>query len=324
MKTIQGYQTIIHEQLQLLDLEWKDNGLYDPIKYILSLGGKRLRPVLTLMASDCFEGQLEDAYRPALGIELFHNFTLLQDDIMDEAPLRRGKPSTHIIYGESGTILSGDVMFSKAFSLVTSCKDQHLRAVMDLFNETAIEVCEGQHMDMAFENRDDVSIGEYIEMIRLKTAVIVGCALKLGAILAKASKEESQAIYDYGVNLGIAFQIQDDILDVFGDSKHFGKQVGGDIISNKKTYLLLKALEEANSKQEAALNYWLAETDFDARQKVDAITTIFSQLHIKEQAEKVMHQYYDKAIHALENLRIKEENKTYLRQFARMLMDRIQ
>ncbi|MGK0389740.1 MAG: geranylgeranyl diphosphate synthase type II [Maribacter sp.] len=324
MKEITTYQAIIQQQLEKLDKEWADSSLYDPIRYILSLGGKRLRPALTLIGNDFFGGDPESIATSALGLEIFHNFTLMQDDIMDEAPLRRGKPAVHTKWGENATILSGDVMFSKAFSLVTSCEDKYLRKVLNLFNETAIEVCEGQHMDMEFEERNDVHIEEYIEMVRLKTAVIVGCALKLGAILADASEKEADLIYDFGINLGIAYQIQDDILDVFGNKTVFGKQVGGDIIANKKTYLLLKALEEANTKQEAALHYWLTEANFEASQKVQAITSIFSELQIKEQAENVMQFYYKNAIHALEKIDVSRKNKNYLLGFAGMLMQRSQ
>jgi len=322
MKDIRAYQDIILSELQKLESDWKDTDLYHPIRHILSIGGKRIRPVLTLMATDFFQGDLTKSYKPALGIELFHNFTLLQDDIMDEAPLRRGKPTAHLQWGENKTILAGDVMFSKAFSLVTSCEDRYLRSVLDLFNETAIEVCEGQHMDMEFETRNDVSISEYLDMIRLKTAVILGCALKLGAILSDASPKDANAIYDFGVNLGIAFQIQDDILDVFAKDKTFGKQAGGDIIANKKTYLLIKALEDANQQQQSALKYWMKETDFNANQKVAEVTSIFSELQIREHAQQVMEHYYQSAIVALRSIDVPGKNKLYLETFARTIMKR--
>ncbi len=241
MKEISEYQSLVLEQLELLEKEKSDLALYDPVSYILSLGGKRLRPVLTLLATDLFGGKLEDSYKSAIGIEMFHNFTLLHDDIMDDAPLRRGMETVHEKWDINAAILSGDVLFVQAFVMVTSCKDKYLRSVLDLFNVTAIEVCEGQHLDMEFETREDVTIPEYIEMIKLKTSVLVGCALKLGAILAGASEGDQSNLYDFGVNLGIAFQIQDDILDVYGDAALFGKQVGGDILANKKTFLLFKS-----------------------------------------------------------------------------------
>lgn len=322
MKTIAEYQELIVKQIDLLEQNKKDLALYDPVSYILSIGGKRLRPVLTLIATDLFNGNLDDSYKSALGIEMFHNFTLLHDDIMDDAPLRRGMDTVHEKWDINAAILSGDVMFVQAFVMVTSCKTEYLRSVLDLFNITAIEVCEGQHLDMEFETREDVTIPEYIEMIKLKTSVLVGCALKLGAILSDASKEAADLIYDFGLNLGIAFQIQDDILDVFGDAALFGKQVGGDILANKKTYLLLKALENANEVQGEELNSWLTKSDYQAEQKVAAVTTIFTDLKVKEQAESVMWGYYDKAIESLNAINLSEEKQSYLLDFAKGLMIR--
>lgn len=322
MKTIAEYQELIVNQIDLLEQNKSDLALYDPVSYILSIGGKRLRPVLTLIATDLFNGNLDDSYKSALGIEMFHNFTLLHDDIMDDAPLRRGMDTVHEKWDINAAILSGDVMFVQAFVMVTSCKTEYLRSVLDLFNITAIEVCEGQHLDMEFETREDVTIPEYIEMIKLKTSVLVGCALKLGAILADASKEAADLIYDFGLNLGIAFQIQDDILDVFGDAALFGKQVGGDILANKKTYLLLKALENANEVQGEELNSWLTKSDYQAEQKVEAVTTIFTDLKVKEQAESVMWSYYDKAIESLNSIGLSEEKESYLLNFAKGLMIR--
>lgn len=322
MKTIAEYQELIVNEIDLLEQNKSDLALYDPVSYILSIGGKRLRPVLTLIATDLFGGNLKDSYKSALGIEMFHNFTLLHDDIMDEAPLRRGMDTVHEKWDINAAILSGDVMFVQAFVMVTSCKTEYLRAVLDLFNITAIEVCEGQHLDMEFETREDVTIPEYIEMIKLKTSVLVGCALKLGAILSDASKEDADLIYDFGLNLGIAFQIQDDILDVFGDAALFGKQVGGDILANKKTYLLLKALENANEIQGEELNSWLTKSDYQAEQKVEAVTTIFTDLKVKEQAESVMWSYYDKSIESLNSIGLSEEKEGYLLDFAKGLMIR--
>lgn len=322
MKSIVEYQELIINQIDLLEQNKSDLALYDPVSYILSIGGKRLRPVLTLIGTDLFDGNLEDSYQSALGIEMFHNFTLLHDDIMDDAPLRRGMQTVHEKWDINAAILSGDVMFVQAFVKVTSCKTKYLRAVLDLFNITAIEVCEGQHLDMEFETRENVTIPEYIEMIKLKTSVLVGCALKLGAILADASDKAANLIYDFGLNLGIAFQIQDDILDVFGDSSLFGKQVGGDILANKKTYLLLKALESADDKQEGELNAWLTKTDYQAEHKVEAVTAIFSDLKVKEQAEAVMWGYYDKAIASLGEIGLSDQKHNYLLEFAQGLMVR--
>jgi len=320
MKTISEYQEIIFKEIEEFQKENKDFSLYDPVNYILDIGGKRLRPVLTLLATDLFGGVVSDSIKPALGIEVFHNFTLLHDDIMDNAPLRRGQATVHEKWNVNSAILSGDVMFVQAFSLVTSCKNEFLRDVLDLFNVTAIEVCEGQQHDMDFESRNDVSINEYIEMIRLKTSVLVACALKLGAILASAPKEDAEKLFDFGLNLGIAFQIKDDILDVFGDAALVGKKVGGDILANKKTYLLLKALEDADESQNVTLKSWLSKEG--GADKVEAVTEIFEALSVKEKADEVMAGYYQKSIDALDAVQIDVAKKQYLYDFAGELMSR--
>lgn len=316
MRSITEYQEIVSSELDKFLNSVKDTDLYAPVKYILDLGGKRMRPVLTLMGTDMFDGNLEDSYNSALGIEVFHNFTLLHDDIMDEAPLRRGNQTVHEKWNVNAAILSGDVMFVQAFTLVTSCKTEYLRAVIDIFNVTAIEVCEGQQLDMEFETREDVSLDEYLEMIKLKTSVLVGCALELGAVLADAPKEDSRHLYDFGLNLGMAFQIMDDILDVFGDSSVFGKQVGGDIITNKKTYLLLKALEEANETQQIELKRWMSNGVHNAAEKVQAVTAIFEDLRVKDAADQLMSQYYEKAIDSLNQINVSDEKKAYFKGFA--------
>jgi geranylgeranyl diphosphate synthase type II len=272
------------------------------------------------LATDLFGGVVSDSIKPALGIEVFHNFTLLHDDIMDNAPLRRGQSTVHEKWNVNAAILSGDVMFVQAFSLVTSCKNEFLRDVLDLFNVTAIEVCEGQQHDMDFESRNDVSIAEYIEMIRLKTSVLVACALKLGAILASAPKEDAEKLYDFGLNLGIAFQIKDDILDVFGNAALVGKKVGGDILANKKTYLLLKALEDGDESQNITLKSWLSKEG--GADKVEAVTEIFEALSVKEKADEVMDGYYQKSIEALDAIQIDDSKKQYLYDFAEGLMSR--
>lgn len=322
MRSIVEYQEIVSSELDNFLDSVKNTELYSPVKYILELGGKRMRPVLTLMGTDLFDGKLEDSYSSALGIEVFHNFTLLHDDIMDEAPLRRGQRTVHEKWSVNAAILSGDVMFVQAFTLVTSCKTEYLRAVIDIFNVTAIEVCEGQQLDMEFETRDDVTLSEYLEMIKLKTSVLVGCALELGAVLADAPKEDSRNLYEFGLNLGMAFQIMDDLLDVFGDSKVFGKQVGGDIITNKKTYLLLKALEEANESQELELRKWMSNNAHNATEKVQAVTAIFEDLRVKDAAKQLMDQYYEKAIAALNRINVADDKKAYFKGFADQLMKR--
>ncbi len=324
MRSIEEYQQLVLEELNTFQESMTGKlSLYDPVQYILELGGKRMRPVLTLMATDLFDGIVQDSVKSALGIEVFHNFTLLHDDIMDNAPLRRGKATVHEKWNVNAAILSGDVMFVQAFTLVTSCKTEYLRAVIDIFNVTAIEVCEGQQLDMDFETRDDVSIDEYLEMIRLKTSVLVGCSLELGAVLANASKEDSRNLYDFGMNLGMAFQIKDDLLDVYGDAALFGKQVGGDILANKKTYLLLKALEDSSEQQNKNLKVWLSNNDEEsAALKVEKVTEIFNELNIKEKADKLMDDYYNKAIQSLEKINLDTLKKEYLQGFADSLMAR--
>lgn len=241
---------------------------------------------------------------------------------MDDAPLRRGSKTVHEKWDVNAAILSGDVMFVQAFTLVTSCRTEYLRAVIDIFNVTAIEVCEGQQLDMEFETREDVTLQEYLEMIKLKTSVLVGCALELGAVLADAPKEDSRNLYEFGLNLGMAFQIMDDLLDVFGDAQVFGKQVGGDIITNKKTYLLLKALEEANESQEVELRKWMSNSVQNPEKKVQAVTAIFEDLQVKEAANQLMEQYYKKALDALGRINVAPEKKAYFKGFAEQLMKR--
>lgn len=299
----------------------KDFSLYEPVDYILSLGGKRLRPILTLLVADLYNAELDKVAKPAFGIEVFHNFTLLHDDIMDNAPLRRGKQTVHEKWDINAGILSGDVMFVQAFTLVTSCETKYLRRVLDLFNVTAIEVCEGQQYDMDFETRNDVTIDEYIEMIRLKTSVLVGCAMELGAILSGVSETESKLIYEFGEKLGLAFQIKDDVLDVFGDAKLVGKQVGGDILANKKTFLLLQAQKDASSDQKKELEKWLNISDQPAK-KVEAVKSIYRNLSIKEKAEDLMQNYYNLAIDALNKTSLENSGKKVLQSFADNLMSR--
>ncbi|WP_448698941.1 polyprenyl synthetase family protein [Mucilaginibacter sp. AW1-3] len=296
--------------------------LYEPIDYIMSLGGKRMRPCLLLMACDLFGGDVEKALSAAIGIEVFHNFTLMHDDIMDKAPLRRGKPTVHEKWDTNVAILSGDVMMVEANRLMMLVDDSILRPVLDVFNETATGVCEGQQIDMNFESRDTVAVDEYINMIRLKTAVLLGGLMKIGALIAGASDKEATLLYNFGEQLGIAFQLQDDILDVYGDPEKFGKQVGGDILSNKKTYLLIKALELAKGDNLTQLNYWLAATDFDATEKVNAVKSIYAALNIRGQAENEMNKYARSAMQSFEAINLPAERKAILKEFADQLLVR--
>lgn len=322
MKQLTDLQALINEAIDKLDFPQHPADLYEPISYILALGGKRLRPALLLMACDLFGGDVEGAVQPALAIEVFHNFTLMHDDIMDNAPLRRGQVTVHEKWNANVAILSGDAMMVESNKLMMHVPDAILRQVMGVFNETATGVCEGQQIDMSFEQRDNVIIDEYLNMIRLKTAVLLGGTLKIGAIIGGAALEDAQLLYDFGVNLGIAFQLQDDILDVYGDPDKFGKQVGGDIISNKKTYLLIKALELAKDHQAHELNNWLIMQLFDVPEKVTAVTGIYNELQIRKYAEEAMHTYADKAFKALDDINLPEERRQYLRQFADSLLVR--
>lgn len=294
--------------------------LYDPIIYIMNLGGKRLRPALVLIAADLFNGDIEEALPAALAIETFHNFTLIHDDIMDNAPLRRGKQTVHERWGTNNAILSGDVMMVESNKLLTLLPVEVLKDVLNTFNATAQGVCEGQQLDMEFEVRDDVSIDEYIDMIRLKTAVLVGGAMKLGAIVARATPADADLIYKFGENLGIAFQLQDDILDVYGDPEKFGKQIGGDIIANKKTYMLLKLHELVKAHDLQELIEQSANTAYAA--KIDNITALYDNYQIKELATAQMRAYLDRAFEALDQINVADEQKAELINLANALMHR--
>jgi len=322
MKNLKELQMLINEAVNTLPIPGYPAALYEPISYILTLGGKRMRPALLLLACDLFGGDVDSAICPALAIEVFHNFTLMHDDIMDNAPLRRGKITVHERWNKNVGILSCDVMLVHAYQLMMQVKEHLLRTVLDIFNETAVGVCEGQQVDMEFEQRHNVSIDEYLTMIRLKTAVLLGGALKIGALIGGADIKDAELIYSFGENLGIAFQLQDDILDVYGDPEKFGKQVGGDIISNKKTFLLIKALELANEIQLNELTNWINLKQFDNTEKVEAITTIYSKLNIRDYSESAMQTYAGKAFEALDAINLAENHKQYLRDFADGLLVR--
>jgi geranylgeranyl diphosphate synthase, type II len=312
----------INEEIDSLQLGDKPKELYEPIDYIMRLGGKRLRPLMALLAYRLFKPDWESILRPALAIEVFHNFTLMHDDIMDHAPLRRGQQTVHEKWNDNIAILSGDVMFVKAYDLLLECQPEYFRELIQKFNQCAREVCEGQQFDMNFESRQDVTETEYLEMIRLKTAVLLGFSLEMGAILAGADQKTCEAIRDFGVNIGIGFQLKDDLLDVYADQDKFGKQVGGDIIANKKTFLLIEALEKAEGSLQNELNHWLGKTEFDKTQKVEAVTAIYDQLGIQTITENRMNEYFDKGFQALDRIPVAEEQKEELRAFAQALINR--
>ncbi|MGE0932354.1 polyprenyl synthetase family protein [Peijinzhouia sedimentorum] len=300
---------VIKEILQRLDTEISKMPfgqspveLYEPIRYTMALGGKRMRPLLTLLSYRIFRDDWERVLAPAIAVEVFHNFTLLHDDIMDKAPLRRGEPTVFQKWNESVAILSGDVMMVKAYDLLLEADPGLLPEVLRWFNKTAVEVCEGQQFDMNFEEQREVHEADYIHMIRQKTAVLLGYSLRLGAMLAGEKHPVCDALYQIGVDMGLGFQLMDDLLDVYADQSKFGKQVGGDIIANKKTYLLIKAKELAKGELHGELEYWLHAKDFDSIEKVNAVTEIYNKLGIRELAIEKMDTYYDRAYLGLEQL----------------------
>jgi len=296
--------------------------LYEPVKYILNLGGKRLRPVLTLMAADFFSEDYQKAMNAALAIELFHNFSLIHDDIMDNAPLRRGKETVHEKWDVNTGILSGDVMLILAYQLFEVYEPPLFRELAELFSKTAIEVCEGQQYDVDFETRDDVTISEYIKMIDYKTAVLMGAAMKMGAIVARVSEKCKESIYQFGRNLGIAFQLQDDYLDVFGDPEIFGKQLGGDIVANKKTFLYLTALNKCSKSEADTLRQLFSDNPKDPSEKISNVKIIFETSGAAKATLSEIENYTQKANTVLNNIALSEEKKTKLREFGEGLMNR--
>ena len=316
------FQRIVEEELIKISVPSSPVELYDPIRYMLSLGGKRLRPCLVMMACELFDGDYTEAVPAAVGIEMFHNFTLLHDDVMDKAPLRRSQQTVHKKWNTDIAILSGDTMFVKSCERMMQVNDKILRPVMSLFYRTAIEVCEGQQLDMNYETKESVTIDEYIKMISLKTAALLACSLKTGAFISDADETEANHLYNFGKNIGIAFQLHDDILDVYGDEQKFGKQTGGDLVSNKKTFLLLKALEVATGNNQQELQGWMAMKEFDSQKKIEAIKEIFSSLQIRERAEQKMDEFFQQAIGSLDLIHVPEKRKTVLRNFVGKLMVR--
>ncbi len=311
---------LAHLQNKINVIEPKN--LYTPIEYILDLGGKRLRPILVLMGATAFGGDYKKGLDAALAVEVFHNFTLLHDDIMDAAPLRRGKDTVHEKWDVNTAILSGDAMMIMSYQLLDSYEGAAYKKLMQLFNKTALEVCEGQQYDMDFETRDNVSVEEYIKMIGLKTSVLVAAALQMGAIVANASEEESEKIYEFGLNLGIAFQLQDDYLDAYGDAATFGKQVGGDIMENKKTYLYIEALKYASPEIKNELLGWYEQELDDNTEKVARVKEIFKEVGSDTLTRDAIENYTDKAFSILDTLSISTANSFVLKQFGENLMTR--
>lgn len=322
MIPIATFSEKIAQTLSTITYGEKPAELYEPIRYMMDLGGKRIRPLLTVLAHHLFEDEVDNALLPAAGVEVFHNFTLMHDDIMDQAPLRRGQETVHEKWNANTAILSGDVMLVQAYELFFDVQPVHLPVVLKLFSKCAAEVCEGQQLDMNFETRTDVSIPEYLEMIRLKTAVLLGFALELGAVLGNASEEDRRNLKEFGIKTGIAFQLRDDLLDVYGDADKFGKLVGGDILAGKKTFLLLTALEDANQANRTELQSWLGKIVPNPEEKVKAVTALYNSLNIWAKTETKINQYFHEALEHLERVNAPSERKEYLRALALNLMER--
>ncbi len=322
MKTADEILSMVNEFLANLPYERKPKSLYEPIRYVLSMGGKRIRPTLMLLGYNLFKDNPEKILMNAVALETYHNYTLLHDDLMDNADLRRGHETVHKKWDANTAILSGDSMLVLAYERMAQCDEKHLAKVLKLFTTTALEIGEGQQFDMEFENRNDVKEEEYIEMIRLKTSVLLACALKMGAILADASDEDAENLYKFGEQIGLAFQLQDDYLDVYGDTKVFGKEIGGDITSNKKTYMLINAFNLANDTQRAELQKWVDAKDFDRAEKVAAVTRLYNEIGIDKLAQDKIAYYFEQSKKYLDAVNVSKERKEELQKYAQKMMKR--
>ena len=313
---------MVNDGLDGLAYNRRPASLYDPVKYVLSLGGKRMRPVLMLLGYNMFKANPQDILMSALGLETYHNYTLLHDDLMDNADLRRGHETVHKKWDANTAILSGDSMLVLAYQRMQQVEAHYLPQVMALFTETALEIGEGQQYDMDFETRLDVTEDEYIEMIRLKTSVLLACALKIGAILGDASEDDAQLLYKFGEQIGLAFQLQDDLLDVYGDPKVFGKAIGGDITSNKKTYMLINAVNRADARQREELTRWIGAASFDRQEKIAAVTRLYDEIGIRSLCEQKISYYFEQGIRLLNQVNVPDEQKEQLRRYTASLMQR--
>ncbi|MBX2965128.1 MAG: polyprenyl synthetase family protein [Cyclobacteriaceae bacterium] len=320
--SVSNYKSLIEREIQHHNFGTEPTSLYEPIRYLMGLGGKRMRPLLVLMAYSLFKKSVKQAVPYAVAVEAFHNFTLMHDDIMDNAPLRRGNATVHEKWNVNTAILSGDVMLVKVYAMFLQLKLDVLKPVLKAFNTCAAEVCEGQQWDMEFETMNRVTVEQYINMIRQKTAVLLGFSLELGGILAGASKTDCKALREFGINIGIGFQLMDDLLDAYADPKKFGKQAGGDIIANKKTFLLITALEQANKQQRTELQRWLQAKKFNKQTKIKAVKNIFDELQIRGLTESKIKQYFDKGFNQLEKVEGNSEAKKILKAFTEELIGR--
>lgn len=313
----------IHAYIESLPYSHDPKGLYDPIEYVLGLGGKRLRPVLMLLAYNLFKEDVETIFSQAAAIETYHNFTLLHDDLMDKADMRRGKPTVHKKWNENTAILSGDAMLILSYQfMMQGCPESCMKQVMEVFSRTALEVCDGQQWDMEFECREDVTVDEYMEMIRLKTSVLLAGALKIGAILGGASEKDAQLLYDFGIKAGLAFQLQDDYLDVYGDPAVFGKKIGGDILCNKKTFMLITALEKADEATRAELKGWLEAEHYEPARKIEAVTHIYNKVGVRDICRDKINACYQESMDLLDKVGVEAAYKKNLLDFVLSLMNR--
>ena len=322
MKTSSEILKLVNDYLAQLPYERKPKSLYEPVEYVLSIGGKRIRPVLALMGYNLWREDPERILMPAVGLETYHNYTLLHDDLMDQADMRRGHETVHRRWDANKAILSGDSMLVLAYQRMQQVSADKLPAVLDLFTETALEIGEGQEYDMTFETRNDVTEDEYIEMIRLKTSVLLACALKMGALLADAPQEDAERLYRVGELVGLAFQLQDDLLDVYGDPAVFGKAIGGDITSNKKTYMLINAFNRANDKQRTELSCWIDAKSFNREEKVAEVTRLYDEIGIRQLCEEKINFYFEQARQTLNEVNVPEDRKTQLRAYMDELLHR--
>lgn len=322
MLTATEIQEKVNAYIASLPYERRPKSLYDPIEYVLAAGGKRIRPSFVLMAYNLFHDDVDRILPVATALETYHNYTLLHDDLMDKADMRRGRPTVHKKWDDNTAILSGDTMLVLAYEHLAKCDTKYLKPALDLFTETALEVSEGQQFDMEFETRNDVAEEEYIEMIRLKTSVLLACALKMGAVVAGASDADANALYALGEKVGLAFQLQDDLLDVYGDPKVFGKAIGGDITSNKKTFMLINAFNRADAGTRAELERWTTATEFDPAEKIAAVTEIYNRLGIDKLAEQRIKEYFEQSRQHLDELSVSGDRKAVLREYTERMMNR--
>jgi len=312
----------VEEFISRLAYDRKPESIYEPIKYVLSIGGKRIRPVLMLLAYNLYKDDPKRILMQACALETYHNYTLLHDDLMDNADVRRGEPTVHKKWNANTAILSGDSMLVLAYMRMIQCPQDKLKPIIELFTETALEIGEGQQYDMDFETRGDVTEEEYIEMIRLKTSVLLACAMKIGAILADAPESDMENLYNFGEQIGLAFQLQDDLLDVYGDPKVFGKEIGGDIVSNKKTFMLINAYNHADDRQRAELDRWIGTETFDRQEKIKAVTAVYDEIGIRGMCEQKIEYYFDRAKQFLDAVCVDDAKKQELITYSDRLMKR--